>query len=87
MLKRIRLVTQIIVLIIFIYLIIETADPLTKEHTEIFLRLSPLSNILTVIGTRHFVFEHMVPGIIVLVISLFLGRFFCGWICPLGTTI
>jgi len=87
LLKRIRRVTQIIVLIIFIYLIIETADPLTKEHTEIFLRLSPLSNILTVIGTRHFVFEHMIPGIIVLVISLFMGRFFCGWICPLGTTI
>jgi ferredoxin len=25
------------------------------------------------------------PGLIVLVLSALLGRFFCGWICPLGT--
>jgi len=87
LLRTIRRITQIILLLIFIYLIIETADPLTIEHTDMFLRLSPLSNILTVIGTRHVVFEHILPGIIVLIVSLFSGRFFCGWICPLGTTI
>ena len=27
----------------------------------------------------------LLPGLLVLFASLFLGRFFCGWICPLGT--
>jgi MauM/NapG family ferredoxin protein len=29
----------------------------------------------------------LLPGLLVLLFSLFLGRFFCGWICPLGTVL
>jgi polyferredoxin len=29
----------------------------------------------------------LLPGLLVLLFSLILGRFFCGWICPLGTVI
>ena len=57
------------------------------KNSDFFLKLSPLTGILTVTGTREVVFEYLLPAIIVLASSLFLGRFFCGWICPLGTTI
>ncbi len=52
-----------------------------------FLKLSPFTGILTVIGTRNAVSIYLIPAIVVLVLSFFSGRFFCGWICPLGTTI
>jgi MauM/NapG family ferredoxin protein len=29
----------------------------------------------------------LLPGLLVLLFSLLLGRFFCGWICPLGTVL
>lgn len=51
-----------------------------------FLKLSPFSGLMTVIATRTWV-TAFTGGIIILFLSLFLGRFFCGWICPLGTTI
>ena len=82
--KHIRRAVQLILLVLFIYLIIETAYPLDKK-ANFFLNLSPLG-ILTMIATRTWI-KHFLGGVIIFILTIFFGRFFCGWICPLGTTI
>ncbi len=84
---KIRVFVQAIIFIIFIFLLL-FADPLTERDktVNIFLRLSPLSAIGAMVAAREFIFLYW-PAIVILLASVFLGRFFCGWICPLGTTL
>jgi len=49
-----------------------------------FFRADPLTAVTTMLATKSFV-PLLLPGLLVLFFSLFLGRFFCGWLCPLGT--
>ena len=66
------------------------ADPIAEKDgiVDIFLRnnMSPLSAIGAMVAAKEFIVRYW-PAFIVLAASLFLGRFFCGWICPLGTTL
>jgi polyferredoxin/formate hydrogenlyase subunit 6/NADH:ubiquinone oxidoreductase subunit I len=48
------------------------------------LETDPLVMISTAI-TTHTVYDALLVSLILLVPTLFLGRFFCNWICPLGT--
>ncbi|MGB9625774.1 MAG: 4Fe-4S binding protein, partial [Phycisphaerae bacterium] len=48
-----------------------------------FLEIDPLIAISTAI-TTHTVYRGLAWSLVVLVPTLFLGRFFCGWICPYG---
>ena len=49
-----------------------------------FFRANPLTAVTTLLATKSWV-PLLFPGLLVLFFSLFLGRFFCGWLCPLGT--
>ncbi len=49
-----------------------------------FLRADPLVLISYVLATKTFTWL-LLPALFVLVSTLLLGRFFCGWLCPLGT--
>ncbi len=84
---KIRLVVQTIVFAAFICLLI-FADPIAEKDgtVDIFLRMSPLSAIGAMVAAKEFIARYW-PAFIVLAASLFLGRFFCGWVCPLGTTL
>ena len=53
---------------------------------DFFLRLDPLLWLSTIIASRSFII-HAIPAMILLLFTVFFGRFFCGWICPMGTTI
>lgn len=63
-------------------------DPLTERDlsANIFLRMSPLSAIGAMMAAKVFVLNYW-PAIAVLLLTIPFGRFFCAWICPLGTTI
>jgi MauM/NapG family ferredoxin protein len=50
------------------------------------LRLDPLAAIGTILASRSLAIDIVLP-IVVVVLTLFLGRFFCGWLCPLGATL
>ncbi|GAB7082076.1 4Fe-4S binding protein [Megalodesulfovibrio paquesii] len=50
------------------------------------LRLDPLTAPATMLSGRSLL-PVLWPGVVVLASALLAGRFFCGWICPLGTTI
>ncbi|HZV81475.1 MAG TPA: 4Fe-4S binding protein, partial [Geobacteraceae bacterium] len=51
-----------------------------------FFRANPLTAVTTLLAAKGYV-PLLLPGLLVLLFSLFLGRFFCGWICPLGTVL
>ena len=51
-----------------------------------FLRMDPIVALGTLAAARAFVAPLWVAGL-VLLLCLFMGRFFCAYICPMGTTI
>ena len=49
-----------------------------------FFRANPLVLVAYVLSTMSFSWL-LFPGVLMFIFSAILGRFFCGWICPLGT--
>jgi polyferredoxin len=84
---KLRRVTQIIFFALFIYLFFQARYPYEAGiDSDILLRFSPLLPLMDFIQNLS-ISSLFLPGIIILILTPFLGRFFCGWICPLGTTI
>jgi len=54
------------------------------RHPGIFLQWDPLVAILDGL-TSHALYRGLLWSLAILISTFFLGRFFCGWICPLGT--
>jgi len=85
--QTLRRVFQVSFLILFFLLFLLASYPLrTRIPVDSFLRLDPLLGFSTAIASRSFILKSL-PAVILLLLTVFLGRFFCGWICPLGTTI
>jgi len=85
--KTIRRISQIAFFGLFLYLIAVTVYPLgSRIPVDLFLRLDPL-----VAGASMLAGRVIIPGMLISLavvgITLLLGRVFCGWICPLGTTL
>jgi len=53
-------------------------------YPGIFLQADPLVALLDVLTSRA-LYRGLLWSLTILIPTLFLGRFFCGWICPLGT--
>ncbi len=82
-----RRIFQILFLLFFIFLFFQAAFPYNKIiPSDLFLRSSPLVAIATFLATKKII-GTLVIALVILVLSIALGRYFCGWICPLGTTI
>lgn len=80
-------ITQAFTLAGFIILLLLAAYPYPDGlPADFFLRLDPLVAAGTMIASRSFI-VYLLPGVVVLLAALFLGRFFCGHICPMGSTI
>ena len=82
-----RRFSQAFFLILFVYILWSTTYPLAGLLPPgTFFNIDPLLMIMTSLSSRV-----ILPGFVValgmLVLTLILGRFFCGWICPLGTSI
>lgn len=77
--------SQTFFLFLFIYILWSTTYPLKGLlPTDTFFKINPLIIFITSISERL-----ILPGVIfsflMLILTLLLGRFFCGWVCPLGT--
>ncbi len=82
-----RKVTQIFFLLFFIFLFIRARYPYEVNiESDLMLRFSPLMPVFDFIKDLHIDLIFW-PALIILFLTIFLGRFFCGWICPLGTTL
>lgn len=55
-----------------------------KWPVEFFLSLDPFAALVTALSA-HTIYRGLVWSLIVVVLTVALGRVFCGWICPFGT--
>ncbi len=84
---KLRKLFQIAFLLFFVLLFLRARYPYeVKLQSDLMLRFSPLAPLFYFIDTLSLPLFFW-PAIIIIVLTIFLGRFFCGWICPLGTTI
>jgi len=85
--RNLRRTTQGIFLLIFLFLFVQTESKGGDElgyPVKIWLDFDPLIFISTLLSS-HSVTRALLLSLIVVVVTIFLGRIFCGWICPLGT--
>ncbi|HOX38321.1 MAG TPA: 4Fe-4S binding protein [Candidatus Brocadiia bacterium] len=82
-----RRAVQAIAFAVFIFLIL--ASPGITEggsRAGWIPRLSPLGAVSVLLGAREIVSAYW-PALAVVALTLIFGRFFCGWVCPMGATI
>ncbi len=84
---RLRIAAQILFLLLLIVLVNQNRFPLNFPlPTDFFLRIDPLAAMVTMISAGELIIRFW-PVLIVLVTAVVLGRFFCGWVCPLGAVL
>ncbi len=91
---RLRLYSQIVFFALFILLLIRTEfrGSFTASKGEIrlpypvglFFQLDPLVAVSNALAS-HALYRGLLLALVVLIPTMLLGRFFCGWICPLGS--
>ncbi len=87
--RRLRIASQTVFLIAFLYLLTRTQYAGVDEirlPVKILLEIDPLAFLGTLLS------RGVVPGLlwlalITIALSFLFGRFFCGWVCPMGTLI
>ena len=88
-----RRVSQIFFLLLFLALLILTsmrpassgsADINMRGPVRMFFALDPLVAITNALAT-HALYRGLIFSLIILLPTIAFGRFFCGWICPMGT--
>ena len=85
--KTLRRISQILFLLFFFYLFLKASFPLsTKIPVDLFLRADPLLAISSILSARVLINTFLL-ALIFVIITLPLGRVFCGWACPLGTSL
>jgi polyferredoxin len=86
----IRIVSQTVIFGLFLSFVLLTTFanldrfPGLKHWVSKILEVDPLVAIATAI-TTHTIYKGLLWSLIILIPTLFLGRFFCNWICPYGT--
>ena len=86
---RLRRVIQILFLALFVWLFLK-AEFGGQENlawpVDLFFRFDPL-----ILAAQLLTFSPLVAGLfwslVMVALTFILGRFFCGWVCPLGTTL
>lgn len=80
-------VSQLLFLAAFLFLFV-TTEYRGKDEISVainsFFRADPLVAISYLLSQKGFTIL-ILPGLLTALFSMVLGRFFCGWICPLGT--
>mgnify|MGYP001202693298 CR=1 FL=1 len=87
---RLRIASQVICLVGFLWLFLVTeyrgVDQLPYPVSLLF-RIDPLAALADFLAPGDFGWQLLWPALLLLVLTAVVGRFFCGWICPLGTTL
>jgi polyferredoxin len=92
---NLRRLSQIVFFLIFFWLILKTnfevdfspennADIILPYPVSIALQFDPLVALGTLLSNWT-LYKGLLWSLVILIPTIFIGRFFCGWICPLGT--
>ncbi len=88
--RRLRRASQILCLIGFLWLFVATEyrglDRIPWPVSLLF-RIDPLAALADALAPGPFGWRLLWPALALLALTAVWGRFFCGWICPLGTTL
>jgi polyferredoxin len=88
-----RRVSQIFFLVLFLALLVMTSlrpssggtsDIHLRAPVRLFFEWDPLIALTNALAS-HALYRGLLWCVVILVPTFFLGRFFCGWICPMGT--
>jgi polyferredoxin len=93
-LARARGISQFLFFAAFVFLLLRTAIPGTLRGTQndiripypvrLFLEIDPLNAVLNALASGS-LYRGLLWSLVVILPTLFLGRVFCGWVCPMGT--
>ncbi len=81
--KKIKILCQTLFFTIFLWLVFSDPDKHTLK-IDLFCRIDPLLALSAVLSSRTF-FTYAAFSLIIIITAILFGRFFCGWICPMGT--
>ena len=93
--RNLRRLSQILFFLIFFWLILKTnfqvnfspkqgGEIVLPYPVSIALQFDPLVTLGTLLANWT-IFKGLLWALVILIPTIFLGRFFCGWICPMGT--
>ncbi len=95
--ENIRRAVQILCFLAFLFLFFATVskyDPNSQRTVlpsrapiDLFFRIDPLLGITTMISIRQVIDVMLFYALPIVLLTFIAGRFFCGWICPLGTSL
>ncbi len=93
--RNLRRASQVGFFLVFVWLVLKTTFEVDFSPTEaaeiqlpypvsIALEFDPLAALMTLLAgaTLH---QGLLWSLVILIPTIFLGRFFCGWMCPLGS--
>ena len=93
-LPQLRRLSQVLFLLFFLFLMMKTESFSSLRAVRdgarlpypvsLFLQFDPLTALASALSS-HTLYRGLLWSLAILIPTLFLGRFFCGWICPLGT--
>ena len=82
-----RRIAQVVFIVLFFVLFLSATFPYeTWLPSDLFLRLDPLIGFTASLSARTLIIKSLL-ALLVLIPTILMGRMFCGWVCPLGTTI
>ncbi|HEY0307867.1 MAG TPA: 4Fe-4S binding protein [Acidobacteriaceae bacterium] len=90
---HLRTLSQILFLALFLFLLLRTGlrgalnsstDIHLRTPVRLFFQLDPLVALSNALAT-HALYRGLLFSLLILIPTMFFGRFFCGWICPMGT--
>ena len=83
-LRNIRRIYAVFFLLLFVLFLWITSFRRIKGYdTRLFLEIDPLAAAASFL-TSWTVYKGLILSLVIITGSLFLGRFFCSWICPMG---
>jgi len=93
--RNIRRISQVVFFFVFLWLILKTNFEVNFNPTDaseimlpypvsIGLQFDPLTALMTLLATGA-VYKGLLWSLVILIPTIFIGRFFCGWVCPMGS--
>ena len=91
---RVRWLSQVVFFLLFLFLLVRTEfrgslhaggnEIRLPYPVQLFFRLDPLVAVSNALSSRA-LYHGLLWSLVILIPTMLLGRFFCGWICPLGS--